>query len=239
MTHFISLPGLCQSLQYYAQPEIKGFGQLSKLWLISNVIPHSFGEFVGPLSDCSLSIVHYPMSNDHYPMSNVYYPMSNVQLSIVKWRIYHNGVELGDVSQPPDWQRWFHLRFNDQLIKNFMIIKIKIIILFLVMLHYLSVYKTIWSDHGHRVDLKQNRQIVLEEEEEKCTWGKCWERFLGEKLMRQIILEINKWGKYPTMTGTESHESSHIKHQLIYQIMWSSSPSPSPSPTSSSPSSTS
>ena len=31
LTHFISLPGLCQSLQYYAQPEIKGFGQLSKV----------------------------------------------------------------------------------------------------------------------------------------------------------------------------------------------------------------
>ena len=48
---------------------------------------------------------------------------SIVQLSIVKWRIYHNGVELGDVSQPPDWQRWFHLRFNDQVIKNFILVK--------------------------------------------------------------------------------------------------------------------
>ena len=69
------------------------------------------------------SIVHCPLSIVHYPMSNVHYPMSNVQLFIVKWRIYHNGVELGDVSQPPDWQRWFHLRFNDQLIKNFILVK--------------------------------------------------------------------------------------------------------------------
>ena len=73
-----------------------------------------------------LFIVNCPLSNVQCSLSNVQCLLSNVQcpVSIVECKIYHNGVELGDVSQPPDWQRWFHLRFNDQLIKNFILVKI-------------------------------------------------------------------------------------------------------------------
>ena len=45
--------------------------------------------------------------------SNVYeYIFEYEMLIIDHWSSYHNSVELGNVSQPPDGQRWFDLKFE-------------------------------------------------------------------------------------------------------------------------------
>ena len=116
----------CDSFHFFARTVSK-FAILCSTWnqrvwsAFKSVI--DFKCYSTQLRRICRSIVHCPLSIVDCPLSNVQCPLSKVQLSIVEWRIYHNGVELGDVSQPPDWQRWFHLRFNDQLIKNFILVK--------------------------------------------------------------------------------------------------------------------